>query len=61
MAVQWDVSSISRLQEHTEFMHSWKLCLNLCSFRWLKFKRKWVNNFNAGGQKCRKYCSVLED
>ena len=47
---QWDVSFISRLQEHTWFMHSWK-CLNLCSFRWLKPKRKRVNSFNPSGAK----------
>ena len=43
------MSSISRLQEHTGFIHSWKLCLNLFSFKWLKSRCKWVNGFNLYG------------
>ena len=40
------VSSISRLQEHNGFMQSSKLYLNLCSFKWLRLKRKRVRNLS---------------
>ena len=39
------MSSASREQGHNGFNVSWKLCLNLCSLRWLKPTRRRVNNF----------------
>ena len=42
---KWHVSSASREQRHNGFNVSWKLCLNLCSLRWLKPTRRRVNNF----------------
>ena len=42
---KWEVDSISRLQEHSELIVSWKLCLNSCSLRWLKPTRSLVNSF----------------
>ena len=33
------------LQGHNGFNLSWKLCLNLCSLRWLKATRRCINNF----------------
>ena len=42
---KWYVSSASRKQEHNGFNISWKLCLNLCSLRWLKPTLGRVNNF----------------
>ena len=38
------MSSASREQEHNDFSVFWKLCLNLCSLRWLKPTRRLVNN-----------------
>ena len=42
---KWEVDSISRLQEHSGLIVSWKLCLNLCSLRWLKPIRSLVSSF----------------
>ena len=42
---KWEVDSISRLQEHSGLIVSWKLCLNLCSLRWLKPTRSLVSSF----------------
>ena len=39
------MSSASREQGHNGFNLSWKLCLSLCSLRWLKTTRRRVNNF----------------
>ena len=40
-----EVDSTSRLQEHSGLIVSWKLCLNLCSLRWLKPTRSLVSSF----------------
>ena len=42
---KWQVSSASRERGYNGFNVSWKLCLNLCSLRWLKPTRRRVNNF----------------
>ena len=42
---KWEVDTISRLQEHSGLIASWKLCLNLCSLRWLKPTRSLVSSF----------------
>ena len=39
------MSPASREQENNGFNVPWKLCLNLCSLRWLKPTRRRVNNF----------------
>ena len=38
------VDSISKLQLQNGFKESWKLCLNLCSRKWLKPSRSLVSN-----------------
>ena len=40
-----EVDSISRLQEHSRLIVSWKLYLNLCSLRLLKPTRSLVSSF----------------
>ena len=42
---KWEVDYISRLQKHSGLIVSWKLCLNLCSLRWLKPTRSLVSSF----------------
>ena len=42
---KWEVDSFSRLQEHSGLIVSSKLCLNLCSLRWLKPTRSLVSSF----------------
>ena len=46
MAAQkkWEVDSDSKLKEHSGFIVSWKLWLNLFSLRWLKPKRNLVRS-----------------
>ena len=41
---KWVVDSDSKLQEHSGFIVSWKLWLNLCSLRWLKPKHNLVRS-----------------
>ena len=43
------VVSISLPQEHNGFIESWKLCLNLCSLRWLSPRRSLVKCFKPRG------------
>ena len=44
---QCSTSSISREHEHNGFKVSPKLCLNLCSLKWLKSKRNLLNNLTS--------------
>ena len=46
---KWDVVSGSDLHSHRELRKSRKLCLNLCSFKWLKPNRSLVNSCNPMG------------
>ena len=50
---QWrkncSLSSTSKLQLHKGFKVSRKLCLNLCSFKWLKRRRTLVRYFTPSG------------
>ena len=39
------MDSVSKEQEHNRLSESVKLCLNLCSDRWLKPSRNLVNSF----------------
>ena len=41
------VDSTSKLQEQRGFIESWKLCLNLCSLKWLIRRRSLVTNFST--------------
>ena len=43
------IDSVSKEQEHNRFNESAKLCLNLCSERWLKPKLNLVNSFIPSG------------
>ena len=43
---KWVVVSISWLQEHIGGVHSWNLCLNLWSPKWLSPSHNLVSNFN---------------
>ena len=45
------VSSFSMLKEYSGLESPWKLCLNLCSFRWLKPNLKLVRNLSPFGSK----------
>ena len=47
--VKWIVDSTSKLQEQRGFTESWKLCLNLCSLKWLNPRRSLVTNFSSFG------------
>ena len=47
--VKWIVDSTSKLQEQREFIESWKLCLHLCSPKWLNPRRSLVTNFSSFG------------
>ena len=42
---KWERDEISLLHKHKEFTQSWKLCLNLCSLRWLSPILNLVRNF----------------
>ena len=42
---KWAVHCISFPQLHKGSIESWKLCLNLCSFKWLKLILRHVRNF----------------
>ena len=46
---KWDVVSGSNLHSHRGLMKSRKLCLNLCSFNWLKPNRSLVSGYNPMG------------
>ena len=46
---KWELDSGSRLQVHRGFIQFWKLCLNLCSLRWLSSRHKWVRYFRPIG------------
>ena len=46
---KWVVDSTSKLQEHNGFKQSWKLCLNLCSLRWLCPSLSLVSNLIPNG------------
>ena len=45
----WVIYSISFPQLHKGSTESWKLCLNLCSFKWLKPILRLFRNFNFSG------------
>ena len=51
--VQWRkkciVDSISLLHSHKGFKVSWKQCLNLCSWRWLRPRRNLVKSLISRG------------
>ena len=46
---KWAVDSISFPQLHEGSAYSWKLCFNLCSFKWLKPILRRVRNFSPSG------------
>ena len=46
---KWAVDPTSKLQEHSGFKLSWKLCLNLCSLRWLSPSLSLVRNLIPNG------------
>ena len=46
---KWTVDSISFPQLHKGSTESWKLCLNLCSFKWLKPILRRVRSFSPNG------------
>ena len=46
---KWTVDSRSFPQLHKGSTESWKLCLNLCSFKWLKPVLKRVRSFSPNG------------
>ena len=46
---KWVVESTFKLLEHSEFKQSWKLCLNLCSLRWLSPSLSLVRNLIPNG------------
>ena len=46
---KWTVDSISFPQIHKGSIESWKLCLNLCSFKWLKPILRRVRSFSSNG------------
>ena len=48
---KWTVDSISFLQLHKGSTQFWKLCLNLCSFKWLKPIVRRVRSFSPNGLK----------
>ena len=48
------VDSTSRLQENNGFKQFWKLCLNLCSLRWLSPSLNLVRNLIPNGLKTLK-------
>ena len=46
---KWTGDSIPFPQVHKGSKESWKLCLNLCSFRWLKPILRCVKSFSPNG------------
>ena len=46
---KWAVDSILFPQLHKGSTESWKLCLNLCCFNWLKPILRYVRNFSPNG------------
>ena len=46
---EWTVDSISFPQVHKGSILSWKLCLNLCSFKWQKPTLRRVRSFSPNG------------
>ena len=46
---KWAVDSILFPQLHKGSTESWKLCLNLCCFKWLKPILRYVRNFSPNG------------
>ena len=46
---KWTFDSISFAQLHKASTESWKLCLSLCSFRWLQPILRHVRSFSPNG------------
>ena len=46
---KWTVDSLSFLQQHKGYTESWKLRLNLCSFKWLKPILRRLRSFSPNG------------
>ena len=46
---KWDFASGSSLRSHRGLRKSWKLCLNLCPFKWLKPNRSLINSCRPMG------------